>query len=243
MGGNPDELNAPFVFGASVAGPLHVREGIPCQDRAAHALTPSGVVVAVADGLGSAPFADEGAAAAVEAAVRVALGLWETSDLLEIPHSMAIAAREALEYTGHPLKSVACTFVGIAATSSGLCVAHVGDGAVVARNGTGPVLVSGPGASEYANETDSLATDGWEALLRHCALGDVDCFAAMTDGCQRAGLRFGEPHDGFFGPLFDFAREATCADEAGAELQALLSGPKMSEHSEDDKTLVLVRLR
>ena len=54
----------------SVRGAFHVRSGQPRQDAAAHALTPDGshVVVAVADGVGSAARSELGSLAAVAAA-------------------------------------------------------------------------------------------------------------------------------------------------------------------------------
>jgi len=47
-------------------------------------------------------------------------------------------------------------------------------------------------------------------------------------------------HEGFFGPLFSFVRDAP--DDAEDQLRRLLEGPKISEHSDDDKTLVLALL-
>jgi serine/threonine protein phosphatase PrpC len=58
------------VLGASVVGVSHVAHGTPCQDAHAHRLLPGGLLaVAVADGAGSASRSDEGAKAAVEAAL------------------------------------------------------------------------------------------------------------------------------------------------------------------------------
>ena len=68
---------APLVLGARAVGPAHERSGTPCQDAFAWAvLSAEAVVVAVADGAGSAAHAEEGARLAVEAAVASARGAW-----------------------------------------------------------------------------------------------------------------------------------------------------------------------
>ena len=54
------------IFGSSVRGPMHYENGLPCQDASAFDIIhPHSVVIAVADGLGSAARSDVGAEAAV----------------------------------------------------------------------------------------------------------------------------------------------------------------------------------
>src|SRR5437867_2109068 len=58
-----------MVFGCSSRGQHHAATGLPCQDAHAVAGLPGGaVVLVVADGAGSAPRSDQGAALAVEQA-------------------------------------------------------------------------------------------------------------------------------------------------------------------------------
>ena len=66
------------VIGASVSGVRHRREDMPCQDYWGYRTLPTGeVVVAVADGAGSAPLAAEGAHAMVENALATIGAIWE----------------------------------------------------------------------------------------------------------------------------------------------------------------------
>lgn len=58
------------ILGASLAGSSHLAAGLPCQDAHGWRELPGGVwLAAVADGAGSAPRSDEGAALAVDAAL------------------------------------------------------------------------------------------------------------------------------------------------------------------------------
>jgi hypothetical protein len=245
---------APLIIGASVAGPLHDEIGLPCQDAFRHEAAGKRAVIAVADGLGSAARADVGARLAVEAAV-VASNIAKPTqriNLSRVSRRAVEAARRRLETqaaeTSEALRDYACTIIVVATDGARACVAHVGDGAVVGASSSGLVLLSGPGDSEYANEVEPLTSPTWSEALR-CSkvFTDLQAVAVFTDGCQRAGLRRAgdkfEPYDGFFRPLISFVQQAEDASSASDELTALLRGPKMSEHSEDDKTLVLGLLR
>lgn len=76
------------VIAASVVGSGHVRAGVPCQDAHAYRILPDGtLVIAVADGAGSAARAAEGAAAAVRHAVAA------MAEALGAPAVTRIAAR------------------------------------------------------------------------------------------------------------------------------------------------------
>jgi len=239
------ERLAPPTLGASVAGASHERRGTPCQDAFALERPDGALVIAVADGLGSAPRSELGAAAAVGAAVDAAIDHLDREPERAALEGL-VAAREALERVGRcgRIADVACTLMVVVA-SERVGIAHIGDGAVIgSRDGRFAVL-SPPGVSEYVNEVDSLAADDWFDHVR-CAVGldGIDGVAAFTDGLHHATLRKDAghltAHDGFFGPLFSFLCDAP--DDAEEQLMRLLAGPKISEHSDDDKTLVLALL-
>jgi hypothetical protein len=251
MGGHRNRMTAPRVVGAATVGPAHTATGEGCQDRFAHRVTGSGaVVVAVADGLGSAANAAHGASVAVDAAVAEAAAMLEATPPAafdEAAEAAVVAARAALEAAGasegQSLASLACTLIVAAGDQDGLGVAHVGDGAVVVQHDdSGMALASGPGDSEYVDQVDPLTSDRWKDHLRTATVfGAVSGFAVLTDGCQRAALRSGlahEPHPQFFLPIFEHVRRVP-DEEASPDLAALLAGAKLSEHSDDDKTLVL----
>jgi hypothetical protein len=233
-----------------VTGDAHLRTGLPCQD-AFHVLVRDGAIaVAVADGLGTASHSDAGAAAAAQTAAQRALDLADHGPV-DASLEGVIAARDALEDLARTqackLSDLACTLM-VAVATSRVAIAHIGDGAVVGLCGDEPFVLSPPANAEYANEVDPLTSKDWVDHVRSVLCSDaVDAIGLFTDGCQHAAVRRDNghlrAHAGFFRPLFAFARSGVDACEANAALAELLGGKKMSEHSDDDKTLVLAVLR
>lgn len=259
----------PLVLGASVQGAAHARRGIACQDAFAWALLPgAGAVAAVADGAGSARWADAGARSAVEAAVSAAgehgcpspAGMAATRGGLgdsrpALAHAVSAAACAAAEAVrvraadlGARPREFACTLLVVLWAAGNVAVAHVGDGAVVAlRQGGGWEVLSEPAAGEYVNETHFLTDTGWRAHLRIATPeAAYEGVVAMSDGCQRAALLRGpdgrhRAFPGFLDPLGRFARrQAEGQGGGGAEIGRLLASPKLSRISDDDRTLVLL---
>jgi hypothetical protein len=170
------EASNHFVLGASVAGPLHIMLGIPCQDAFDYMLLDARhSIFALADGLGSKSKSEIGSRVAVEAATTGAAAIfqsmpiehWNSASLLL---KSAMAARKALEQKAEQLqcdlKDLACTLIVVAMNGDEATVAHVGDGAVVAQTNEGLKLLSVPGDSEYANEVMPITGNHWERYLR-----------------------------------------------------------------------------
>jgi len=246
----------PPVLAATQTGCSHESSGAPCQD--AFAWVEAGdrlLVIAVADGLGTAPRAEEGAAVAVEAAVNAALAACHEGPqaaLGALARGSVEAARAALESLADdgevPLSALATTLIVVAASGDRVCVAQVGDGAVVAEGPDALALLSAPAHGEYVNEVTPLTAETWaEAVRVSPEVAGVRALAAFTDGCEPAALRHrasGDlvPHEGFFVPLFEFARAVGAGASEEGELRDLLAGAKMAASSDDDKTLVLAIL-
>ena len=249
----------PVVLAATQTGGSHEASGVPCQDAYAWAEAGCGVlVIAVSDGVGTAPRSDEGAAVAVEAAVNGALAACAdesvSHDLEGLVRLSACAARAAVEAhaddSGVALSDLASTLVFVAVRDGAVCVGQVGDGAVVAEIGEDLALVSGPDHGEYVNEVVPLTASTWlEGLRVSSCVGSASAVAVFTDGCERAALRrepgpSGElvPHRGFFLPLFAYGRSVMREAAEESELSRMLASAKMAESSDDDKTLVLAIL-
>lgn len=251
-------IATPYIFGASVIGPLHIQDGLSCQDACLYEVVSDDFgIIAVADGLGSVPMSDLGARLSVEAAVSAAKSLLcDTSkdgpDISEIPMKMMRAARESLEETalreGFRLGDMATTLITVLFRGDSIYTAQIGDGAVVARVDGSLVLLSGPLNSEYANEVTPITCNDWQASIFSAeARSGAECVAVFTDGCQRpALLKTAEgygPFEKFFHPVFSYAAEVEDIAKGGQELGEFLSSEKISEYSEDDKTLVLAVLQ
>jgi len=237
-----------IIFGASAPGLRHRRDGDPCQDAHRWAVAPDGaVLLAVADGAGSAPRGGAGAQLAVDAAAE-AVG--DSADPAERLWCALRAARAALEQAaagaGEPLHAYATTLLLVLWQQGKVAAAHVGDGAAVAWSPEGGwSLASAPGDSEYANETDFITGQEWEEQVRLTRLAEPVAFVALfTDGLQRAALlrRPGgwQPFPGFLEPIRQYVASAPSTGEATEALQQLLTSAKLDAHSDDDKTLLLL---
>lgn len=241
------------VLGRSVRGTAHARLGLRCQDSWGVGHLPGGgLVVAVADGAGSAARSDEGSAVAVRAAVDHVLAALANptaeSDPAAVVAGAVLAAREAVldlaraesgdaEDAG---RDYAATLALALALPAGLWTALRGDCAVVARAADGALFTAGvPRNGEYANQTFFL-TDPWEEpFVVGACHPPADALAVLSDGLLPVSVRLADwtPHPGFFAPLFAFA--AGGAPDAPQRLGRFLASEKINARTDDDKTVVL----
>jgi len=254
------------VLGAAVAGSSHQKNGRPCEDAYAARERPDGtLILAVADGAGSAPRAAEGAACAVAAAVdALDRSLSARSTPLDdagwraLLAGVAAEARSALEFlavlapptsaepdpaddTAEPLRALATTLLLVAITPARVAALQIGDGAVVLEDGLGKMqALTAPDQGEYVNETVFLTSPDYaeRAQVAVAAPPAMRGLALFTDGIQMLALNLadGTPHGPFFAPLFTFAAGGSATDAA---LAAFLQSERVSARTDDDKTLVL----
>ena len=244
------------AYGASVRGTSHQRIGLPCQD--AHgwrALPAGGLLCAVADGLGSAPRADEGAQRAVAAALdALAASLAAAPAALDeaaiAGHLRAAfaAARGALE-TGagdNPLRNYATTLLLAAVTPGWTAVGQIGDGAVVGHWPDGRLeTLSLPQRGEYANETTPLTSPDADARLQvRVWPTPLRALALFSDGLQGLciNLATGAPFERFFAPFLHALTGPFDPDATGARLAAFLESARVCARTADDKTLLVAGL-
>ncbi len=244
------------ILSASVIGSSHLRNGLPCQDAHALRILPGGeILCAVADGLGSAPLAEQGA----QLAVQVALD--SLSDAMQSPlpaeeserealiHKLFATTRSALEEKSNsdnrPLRDYATTLMVTIITQDWMAAAHLGDGAVVAQMaGEALFTLSAPQRGEYANETTPLTSPtALESVRYQAKRGELQAVALFTDGLQNLCLDAANsaPYEPFFAPLFAQLAAPLQQDEAGQALTAFLQSERICKRSDDDKTLVLMR--
>ena len=226
------------ALGASVAGSGHRARGIGCEDACAFSVTDDGaLLVAVADGAGSAPRSSEGSTRAVAAAMDA---LRSGADVCAVLH----AARRSLEpvAVGERMGDLATTLLVVRASSGGIETGQVGDGAVVLRREDGLSVLAADAKGEYLNETVFLTSEGWlDALRIETVPSDgVDALAVLTDGLQLVALDLatGVPHAPFFAPFFSFVAE----DGDVAQLESFLGSDRVGERTDDDVTLVVAAL-
>lgn len=252
-------LNYWRVVPASVPGTSHEKRGLPCQDAHHWNRLSQGILVAaVADGAGSAPLGEVGAAIAVQTAVET-LGTkaiaqpefhddrsWETllSETLQTAQS-AIAQEASTRDVA--IRDLATTLILVVATPELVAVAQVGDGAAVVGDPQGNLIaLTAPDCGEYANETTFLIS---QTALKTAQIrvwrGEALHLALFSDGLQRLALKFpeGTPHQPFFNPLFHFVTHIP--DEASAKHQLLefLRHPRITDRTDDDLTILLATLK
>lgn len=240
------------VLAASVAGSGHIERDAPCQDAHRVAVTAAGdLVIAVADGAGSAPRSDEGARVAVDAAVDCAVAAAEgETELDEAAVRAAVAAaRDAVHAAAagdaacdrRDPRDLATTLAVVVAAGDRVLAAQVGDGAVVLQRDGGDLEVLGPvDRAEFLNETCFLTSSGWEDEMRVdvAPAAGLAGVAVMTDGLQLLALDMaaGAAHAGFFAPVFAWAAGGEGSDD---ELAGFLASERVCARTDDDKTLVV----
>ena len=223
-----------------MAGAGHRARGIGCEDASCVEVTDDGtLLVAVADGAGSARLADEGStravAAAMEGCAPVATGRkrpWKRRRLALEP----VAA-------GERFGDLATTLLVVRVGGGVVETAQVGDGAVVLRRG-GCARGRSPPTPRASTSTRPcfLTSEGWRESLRcECVSADgVDGVAAMTDGLQLVAfdLATGEAHAPFFAPFFAYV----AGDGDVDSLEAFLGSDRVAERTDDDVTLAVAAL-
>jgi serine/threonine protein phosphatase PrpC len=250
------ELCSWRVVGAAAAGVSHQRHGLPCQDFQAHRLLPVGasqaLLVALADGAGSAEHADLGAQQAVDAALNALENSLSSAgssplDFESILRQAFESARQALvalaEQEDLAVRSLATTLTCLVAADGFLTVGQVGDGSVVVKTAQNELLaVTLPQRGEYANETYFLVQeDALEHLQVEVLHQQVQALAVLSDGLVRLALQLpaNQPHEPFFKPLFTFAAASIDQQAASEQLAAFLSSERVSARTDDDKSIVL----
>ncbi len=246
-----------MVIGAAVQGLSHQKQGLPCQDALEYrCLSGGALLVALADGAGSATRSELGARAAVQSAIDSLASSLESSqptdccDWEEVFWDTFENARAALkqlsEERDEPLRDFATTLTCLGATPEQLIVGQLGDGAVVVRGVDGVLdTVTTMQRGEYANETYFLTQ---EHALEQVAIQvinlPIQALAVMSDGLTRLALKrpTNEPYLPFFEPLFAFVEESVASNDsaqANEALTAFLASPRVCERTDDDKALVL----
>jgi hypothetical protein len=241
------------IHGASVVGASHAKGNIPCQDAFAYKMfPPHSAAISVADGLGTAIKSEIGSQAATQAVVRSveeSLSDYPQNpiDMQLIAKESLLAARAALENLALQLpcelKDLGCTLISIVIVRDTMVVAHVGDGAVVARD-ENYFIASPPGNSEYADVVEPITDKDWQTSIRISPVfKNIRDVMALTDGCQRAALKKTrdsyEPFGPFCTPLFEYFSSSAVA-QGNDQLIRLLSSKKLCDNSDDDKTLVMI---
>jgi hypothetical protein len=152
---------SPEFFGASVRGPLHIKNARPCEDAWRGAELPDALAISISDGMGSKPSAAVGARAACAAALRAARS-WAVAAavgpdwicrLIEAQWRFAVAPEE-------PQNCAATCHLLAAHTQAGLVYVGLGDGMALFQSGNHQVhCLSTRRPADFVNESLGLGVN------------------------------------------------------------------------------------
>lgn len=247
------------LLGGSVIGTSHERLGESCQDYAHGVVVFAGMsaclIIACADGAGSASHSFVGAKAACLGFIRFAserlrdgLSLQEIGPRQMFDWYARIRGQLSLEASLRNLDigDLACTLLTAIVGDEAAVFSQIGDGAIVYREGERFATAFWPQNGEYANTTFFLTSPGFEEKLAFRALGQgVEELALLTDGLQPLALHYASRtvHAPFFVPMFDSLRRSTDIDGLENPLKEFLKSKPVIDRTDDDKTLMLATRR
>jgi hypothetical protein len=239
----------------SIQGTGHRRNGQPCQDRCRVRLEPTGgetvLVLACADGAGSATHAETGAHLACDGITRLVRA--DLREGLPVAHldrdtacSWYLRLRQQLgdeaDRLGIALRQLACTLLLAVVGETAAAFSQTGDGVLVVAQEDGYEPVFWPQSGEYANTTNFVTDPEWADHLAFAHRpARVDELALLTDGLQTLALNFAPRtvHAPFFRPMFERLRAAVPGAGLPRALRQFLDSEPVNARTDDDKTLIL----
>ncbi|PWR73857.1 PP2C family serine/threonine-protein phosphatase [Methanospirillum lacunae] len=241
------------IFGLSIRGPSHITSDIPCQDACNYKILDKNKgIIAIADGLGSAPFSDIGAKFCVKSAIDLIQKMYVESylddiNIEEIVFQVIEETRTNLvDYSlinKYNLQDLACTLIIVLIDGNNCAVSQIGDGAVVSSYGDDIFLISEPNNLEYRNEVIPITSDQWKEFVIVRKTSNFNNIAVFTDGVQDALMQKIDGkwvvNSNGFKYLFSWAKSQTNEEESIAEMERVLNN-KFALVSSDDKTLVIL---
>jgi hypothetical protein len=248
---------------ASSIGQSHVAAAQPCQDAHFHleAKDAEGrpvMVLAAADGAGSAALAEVGAALACKTFGRLVedyVGRGGRVAAIERPlverWITGLVYRIELDAnrSGARVQDYSCTLLAAVVADQSAVFVQIGDGAMVISNGAGWRHVFWPQHGEFANSTNFVTSERAVPTMEFMRLDEaVEEVAVFTDGIENLVLQKASrtAHAPFFDSMFPPLRKSQASGVDAGLSQALdkyLSSSTINSRTDDDKTLILASRR
>jgi hypothetical protein len=232
------------ITAASTTGVAHRKRGRGNDDAFACASSRDGaLLLAVADGAGSATRASQGSELAAEtalAALATSEGGWRSRCAGALSRARRrLAAQAAMD--GARLRDYASTLLLVEVDGDALRVAQLGDGAVVVLRAGALERPTAPGRGEHAGETVfATGRDAASQLtLAELPPTGVMGVALLSDGLESVALKGDAPFQPFFDPLFAFAASERPPTDRTRLLSGMLTSERIAARCHDDLTLLL----
>jgi hypothetical protein len=244
------------ILNESVEGTSHRRSGAPCQD--ASFCTPfsfpgdEGIILACADGAGSASASEIGSRLACLEIVRLVHKFLEcapngvtditretVADWFSEIHTAIAAEAQKRELAPRDL---ACTLLVAVAGRNRAAFAQIGDGAIVVNEQETFRPVFWPETGEYQNTTFFISDPSFPDHVQVEILEKpIEEIALLSDGLQMLALNFAtkSAHQPFFGPRFKILRSTEDPQELQIPMRQFLDSEGVNARTDDDKTLIL----
>ncbi|MEP0872781.1 protein phosphatase 2C domain-containing protein [Trichocoleus desertorum AS-A10] len=246
----------------SALGTSHRDKGIPCQDYGAYRSFDDGniIVGAVADGAGSAKYADVGAKLAVRGALLCTQKWFEwlgrqkvslrslskqaiTKHLNKTLEIVAKILEKQAIARDHSVHDFNCTLLLFIATPEWVAAAQVGDGFIVVKPvGQDYQLVFQPDKGEFINQTTFVTSpDCLTEMKTEVFLNQYEFICASTDGLERLAIQTFDwkPGNGFFQPLQEYMQTTAYPEVSDEYIVSFLNSERLNARTDDDKTLLL----
>jgi hypothetical protein len=243
-----------MISAASAVGTSHEAAATPCQDAFQSHREQSGdaevLLIACADGAGSASRSDEGARWCCDEVVMHLREILRRAgpdgiDEAAMRDAVAHARTEVLERAareGAPARDFASTLLVVAAMPGVVRVAQLGDGVVVMGAGE-DLRIAVEVEQEMLNITDFLVdSDAMSKLQLWSSPSEgIECIAVSTDGLipVLVDRRQNRPHPPMFAMLFQAMRTVADETEVSERLGAFIRSDQVNQRTDDDKSIVL----
>lgn len=245
----------------SSVGTRHQKQQQPCQDYGNYCILNQNVIIgAVADGAGSAKYADVGAKLAVETVITIVkeiaispqpqenlshpLNEQEARKLFsKIVAEVVTTLEEKAIHENYAIADLACTLLVIVATPDWLAAMQIGDGfIVVGLQGEEYQLLFQPDKGEFVNQTTFVtSTHALDEMQVDVLLGQHKFICTSTDGLERVAIRMSDwtPFLPFFKPLEEYLWETHHPEQEDEYIKNFLNSERLNARTDDDKTLLL----
>ncbi len=248
-----------FRCGGSAIGTSHQKNGTPCQDRAAcSTLDQSGddtLIAVVSDGAGSARYGGEGAQSIcknLSRSMRAYIANGNTISELEkdTAEEWLIDVRtrisERAEARDTTPRQFAATFVALIANQNSFVCIAVGDSILAVQPQLGEWSVPIPQMNgEYASSTVFLTQNTFPDFGFVKFNDPLHRAALFTDGLEKIAFNAEKIIKGeFLDSLFDAISDSISpgrSKSVSSELKQWLASDAVCEHTDDDKTLLLIQ--
>jgi serine/threonine protein phosphatase PrpC len=244
------------VAKASSTGTSHAATRTPCQDYllvdqvSLNASDGECLLVAMADGAGTASRSDEGAKRACDSFVRSLKESWQHLSASEpaleaVRRAFEVAKAEVASLSAEcevDIREFASTLCGVVLAPWGFICAQVGDGLVIFVPHEGAPQLACDGRGEMLNVTEFITQDDSLSRLHvHAEARIARAVVVSTDGLVPVLMRQSPflPHVPMINMLTQAVANSAEPGELDDELKALIESEEVSRRTDDDKSLVV----